>query len=213
MPFSSDHHIAANRAQEQSEGDTFTEERYRQMYRQFPPQTVDIMDVGCNTGRGGAILHELNPRLRIVGLDCVSERIARLNPNHYCDSVLGFSTSIDRPDKSFDAIVGGEFIEHVPPIQIEPTLCEFFRILRLRGRLILTTPNPYFLKNRLRGTSVLLEDSHVTQHYPESLRSRMLQIGFSRVKILGSGRLTRYLGARFPLRSAYGSYLITGDKW
>jgi len=213
MPSDSEYLLSVNRSQYFSETDTFTEDRYRQMYHQLSAKTVDILDVGCNTGRGGAVLCQENQALKITGLDCLAERIEKLDGTVYHDKISGFSTDIQRPDKSFDAIVGGEFIEHVPPVQIDPTLCEFFRILRLRGRLILTTPNPHYLRNRWKGLSVLLDDSHVTQHYPESLRHRMLQIGFSNVKIVGSGRLTSILGAHFPLLSAYGSYLIRGDKW
>ncbi len=36
-----------------SEVDQFTEERYRLFHRFLPRQIVNILDVGCNTGRGG----------------------------------------------------------------------------------------------------------------------------------------------------------------
>jgi hypothetical protein len=77
----------------------------------------------------------------------------------------------------------------------------------------LTTPNPKYLKNRLRNLSVLLEDSHLTQHYPQCLAWRLKTIGFSNVRAYGSGRLTRFLGEYFPILSAYGSYLMQADKW
>jgi hypothetical protein len=41
----------------------------------------------------------------------------------------------------------------------------------------------------------------------------MRLIGFSNISIFGSGRVSSYLGQRFPWRSVYGSYLIQGDKW
>jgi hypothetical protein len=37
--------------------------------------------------------------------------------------------------------------------------------------------------------------------------------GYSHVRIYGSGKASRYLGYYFPLRTLYGSYLITGDKY
>ena len=110
-------------------------------------------------------------------------------------------------------IVGGEFIEHVPPAQIDQTLTEFFRVLRLKGRLLLTTPNPNYLKNKFKKLSVLQEPSHLSQHYPDALAFRMRLVGFSNIRIYGSGRVSLYLGQRFPLLSVYGSYLIRGDKW
>jgi hypothetical protein len=36
--------------------------------------------------------------------------------------------------------------------------------------------------------------------------------GFSHVRVLGSGRISRKLGEHVPVLSVYGSYLITADK-
>ena len=76
----------------------------------------------------------------------------------------------------------------------------------------MTTPNPRYLKNRIRGLSVLSDPSHVTQHYPEILKRRLMGIGFSSVEIKGSGKVSRFLGTRFPL-FFYGSYLLSAKKW
>jgi ubiquinone/menaquinone biosynthesis C-methylase UbiE len=205
--------IAANRSQCVSETDSFTPDRYRQMQSHFPKGAKKILDVGCNTGRGGFVLKRINPAYELIGLDCVPERLTALDKQVYQQTICGFSTNIPVGNKSFDAIVGGEFIEHVPPSQIDATLTEFFRILRLKGRLLLTTPNPNYLKNKLNNLSVLLDESHLTQHFPDALAHRMRLIGFSNISIFGSGRVSSYLGQRFPWRAVYGSYLIQGDKW
>lgn len=202
-----------NRAQTGAETDSFTVERYRQMHSHLPPGAKDVIDVGCATGRGGVIMKQLSSSLHITGLDCVPERIAQLDKTVYQNTLCCFSTRIPVPNDSFDSIVGGEFIEHVPPNEIDATLTEFFRVLRLRGRLILTTPNPHYIKNKFRGLSVLLDKAHVTQHYPDCLKNRLRAIGYSRVKIYGSGRMIRYIGQRFPIVAVYGSYLVTADKW
>ena len=68
-------------------------------------------------------------------------------------------------------------------------------------------------KNRVKHLSVLLESSHLSQHYPDALAWRMHVIGFSHVAFFGSGRATACFGERFPVQSVYGSYLIQGDKW
>jgi ubiquinone/menaquinone biosynthesis C-methylase UbiE len=213
MPVTRESLIEINRAQEISETDGFTVERYQQMFRHFPKSAMDVLDVGCNTGRGGKVLNHLDPKLRIVGLDCVPERIAFLDREVYARALCGFSSQLSLDNDSLDVIVAGEILEHIPPVEIDATLAEFFRVLRLRGRLILTTPNPGYLKNKLKGLSVLLDKSHITQHYPDCLRRRMRAVGYSRVRIFGSGRMTRYVGQRFPLLLAYGSYLVRGDKW
>lgn len=205
--------VEANRSQRVSETDSFTPARYRQMQSHLPKHARKILDVGCNTGRGGGVLKAINPEYEMTGLDCVPERLAALDKAVYQQTICGFSNEIPIRDKSFDAIVGGEFIEHVPPSQINATLAEFFRVLRLKGRLLLTTPNPNYLKNRLKNLSVLQEESHLTQHYPDALAFRMRLIGFSHISIFGTGKVSSYLGPHFPWLSIYGSYLIQGDKW
>ena len=42
-----------NVLQVESEVDSFTEDRYRQFYKNFPVNVDNVLDIGCNTGRGG----------------------------------------------------------------------------------------------------------------------------------------------------------------
>ncbi|SEP49537.1 Methyltransferase domain-containing protein [Rhodospirillales bacterium URHD0017] len=212
MTTGNDQIIRLNREQELSETDTFTERRYRQFARHFGRDTRTVLDVGCNTGRGGAAMMAINPDLQITGLDCVPERIKALDPAVYKRAICAFTQDTKLPNDSFDAIVAGEFIEHVPPDLVFPTLCEFFRLLRLKGLLLMTTPNPLYLKNRLTGASVL-GGAHISQHRARNLRRRLEDVGFSQVRIRGSGRVSVALGERFPVLAAYGSYLTKAVKW
>ena len=98
------------------------------------------------------------------------------------------------------------------PIKVDVTLCEFFRLLRLKGRLLLTTPNPRYIRHFLEGTSVL-GGAHISQHYITSLRRRLAAVGFLAITIRGSGRVSSILGGHIPLRAVYGSYLAFGSKW
>lgn len=204
--------ITLNRAQQQSETDRFTVRRYQQFVRHFGPNTRDVLDVGCNTGRGGSVMKALVPALRLTGIDCVPERVAALDPLVYAENICGAANKIPLASDSFDAIVSGEFLQALPPDQVDGTLCEFFRLLKPKAVLLLTTPNPRYLRNKLNGTSVL-GGAHLSQHYPESLRRRLLDIGFSGVKVRGSGGVSGMIGERFPFRSVYGSYLVRARKW
>jgi 2-polyprenyl-3-methyl-5-hydroxy-6-metoxy-1,4-benzoquinol methylase len=204
--------VALNREQEISETDSFTERRYLQFVRYFAPDTRKVLDVGCNTGRGGAAMKAVRPALSITGVDCVPERVTALDPLIYSDRICGFTHNLLLPSNSFDAIVAGEFIEHLSPDLVFPTLCEFFRLLRLGGQLLLTTPNPRYLKLRLKRTTVL-GGAHISQHHIGSLRRRLMDIGFSSIKIRGSGRVSVILGELFPVRAVYGSYLAEAKKW
>jgi 2-polyprenyl-3-methyl-5-hydroxy-6-metoxy-1,4-benzoquinol methylase len=213
MPQTNEEIVEANRSQSVGETDSFTPERYRQFFGHFPHNSRTVLDVGCSTGRGGTSLKSLDPNLEITGFDCLPERIESLDKEIYAHGLVGFSSAIPARDGTFDVVVGGEFIEHLPPGEVDKVLVEFFRVIRLRGRLLLTTPNPNYLKNKFKNLSVLLEPSHLSQHFADALRLRMQLAGFSRVRIFGSGRATKYLGERLPILSCYGSYLIQGDKW
>jgi 2-polyprenyl-3-methyl-5-hydroxy-6-metoxy-1,4-benzoquinol methylase len=205
------HYEAKNTQTDESEHDPFAEDRYRQFCKYLPMDALRILDVGCNTGRGGITLKAIRPELTIAGLDCVQSKLDVL-PNCYAERIYGLSTDIPAPDGAFDVVVAGEFLEHLYPSDVDRTLCEFQRVLKVGGHLLLTTPNPNYLKHLLLGSSVY-RDYHLTQHYPKVLKNRLRMHGFSRVRVLGSGRASRYIGSYFPLLSAYGSYLVLAQKY
>jgi ubiquinone/menaquinone biosynthesis C-methylase UbiE len=194
-----------------SETDDFTLERYRQFYSFFPNKSESVLDIGCNTGRGGEVLKKLNNQLIINGLDCVKSRLDQLDSQIYTHKIYGLSTEIPCDEYSFDVVVAGEFIEHLYPIDVDKTLTEIFRVLKIGGRLILTTPNPEDIKKKMRGESVL-GGAHVSQHFCHALKLKLQMLGYSNIKIFGSGRVTRYLGYYFPIINLYGSYLLVADK-
>jgi len=200
-----------NLEQEVSESDPFTLERYQQFFQHFPRQLKTVLDVGCNTGRGGGVIKQLNPQLFLVGLDCVQSRLDQLDSEVYDQTICSYSTRINTTDSSFDVVVAGEFIEHLYPSDVHPTLQEFYRVIRPSGRLLLTTPNPNYVRLKLTGESVL-GGAHVSQHYPAELKKELEVVGFVNIKVLGSGKVSRFLGEKFPLLSLYGSYLTLADK-
>lgn len=213
MSFENSDLIDRNLKQLVSESDDFTPGRYTQFADHFPSHAKDMLDIGCNTGRGGRIIKSRMPHLRITGLDCVPQRLENIDRNVYDSVICGFANDVPAPSNSFDVIVAGEIIEHIPGIAVFPTLCEALRLLRLKGKLMLTTPNPHYLRNRLQNLSVLTEASHVSQHTVASMRRKLEDAGFSQIRMFGSGRMTRYIGQHFPWLSVYGSYLAVATKW
>jgi ubiquinone/menaquinone biosynthesis C-methylase UbiE len=201
-----------NLQQEMSERDTFTEERYRQFYSFFPANTSTVLDIGCNTGRSGQTFKKLNHELKISGLDCVKDRLERLPKQVYDQCIYSLSTNIFCEDRTFDVVVAGEFIEHIYAIDVDKTLTEMFRVLKVGGRLLLTTGNPLNIKKRIYRESVLDNEAHLSQHFHDALSLKLKMMGFASVKVYGSGKLTRYLGYYFPWLHLYGSYLVIADK-
>lgn len=204
--------VAENIAQTESERDPFTEARYRQFLRWLPGDSLRVLDVGCNTGRGGRVLKRARPALLISALDIVQDRLDRLPPGVYSDTVCGSATAMPIADHSRDAIVAGEFIEHLPPRAAGEFLHEAFRVLRLGGVLMLTTPNPGDIKRRLRGRSIL-GGAHVSQHHAPVLANQLRAAGFGEVRVRGSGKTSRWLGTGFPWLDLYGSYFAFARKY
>ena len=178
-----------NELQQSSETDPFTESRYIQFAKFLPAGPLKILDVGCNTGRGGAALKKLRPELQIFGLDLLQSRLDRLPRDAYSGTVCGSATQVPSPDNTYDAVVAGEFIEHLLPIDAHKFVADAFRVLKVGGRLLLTTPNPGDWKLRLRGRT-LLGSAHLSQHHPSTFKTVLRMYGFSRVRVLGSGKVS-----------------------
>lgn len=191
--------------------DSFEFERYKQFYKYFPAGTRSVLDVGCNTGRGGTSLKKIDPDLELYGLDLSEKRLAEVPKDAYTDTILGSCTDIPAESDSFDVVVQGEFIEHLSFADTIPTLTECYRVVRSGGRLMLTTPNPEYFLLKINGKSVM-GGEHISQHYYRSMIDLLHYAGFSDVKARGTGKVSRYLGEHFPLMAAYGSYMLIASK-
>ena len=199
-----------NNLQSHAEEDDFTPDRYRQFSRYLPQTCRKVLDLGCCTGVGGATLKQLRPDLELHGFDCSTDRLSRLPPA-YEGRHCGDATRMTFADAEFDAVLMGEFIEHLYPHDVDPCLYEVQRILSVGGRILLTTPNPKGWKKRFLRQTVY-SVGHVSQHFRPVLCLRLKMAGFDRIRVYGSGRSTRYLPEVLPLRNVFGSLLYLGDK-
>jgi len=201
-------YVELNERQTESESDDFTPRRYVQFARHLRGDGSSVLDVGCGVGRGGRVLKRMIPGITLMGLDCVPGRIERIPPGVYARAFCATSMAMPLEGASVDCIVAGEFIEHLSEADVDRTLQEFARVLRPGGKLLMTTPNPSYWRLRLTGRSVL-GGAHLSEHQASKLAARLRRHGFSGATVCGSGRWSKYLGERFPLPAAYGSYLIT----
>jgi len=100
-----------------------------------------VLDVGCGTGYGAALLAE--KAAGVVGVDSAWEAIQYARGNYFQQN-LSFACADCRDlpfrDHSFDQAVLFEVIEHVA--EQPRCLSEIRRVLTPEGTLILSTPNP-----------------------------------------------------------------------
>lgn len=202
-------YISLNSAQVSAEHDPFVIDRYRQFARHLRMASGSILDVGCSTGVGGRAMKMALPALSLIGLDCLQHRLNKLPRDVYSGAICNYSTKIDFADGHFDAIVAGEFIQNLTYGDGILTLGEFQRVLRAGGRLLMTTPYPDYIKLKFGGRPIV-GGAHVSAHYPKQLAVMMSDAGFTEIGWCGSGRMSGWLGEKFPLMSAYGSFLIWG---
>ncbi len=130
---------------------------------------LDVLDVGCNTGYG--TLRLVPVARRVVGVDVSPQAIERARlraPDGSPEFIVTGGGKLPFPDGSFDLVTSFQVLEHVP----DPAayLAELRRVLRPRGRLILTTPNAAI---RLYPGMRPWNRFHVREYLPAELRAAL----------------------------------------
>lgn len=109
-------------------------------------QNKKILDIGCFTGYLMEKLRENNNE--VYGVDISQKAVGTAKKK----GLNCFQGDIDKglkfKDKSFDAIVMGEIIEHI--FDTDKVIKEIRRMLKDKGHLIITTPNIASLNRRIR---------------------------------------------------------------
>lgn len=199
-----------NLLQTWSENDPFTKERYEQFCR-YIKDGQTVLDIGCNTGRGGIVMKDRFPSLKIYGVELLRERIEKI-PNTVYELVFNDSIITTNCNNiKFDVIVAGEVIEHIPKTLFANMLHNCKHLLNENGQILFTTPNPNSFLVKLGRDSVFKDPSHVNIMTIQNFKNRIESSGLSIKSIKGSGKSSRYLGYSFPL-SFYGSYLSVINK-
>jgi len=187
-----------------SESDPYTVERYIQISKYCSEGNL-ILEIGCNTGRGGAVLKSEIQKIDIIGLDIIQDRLNKIQSGIYnslvCKSIHEFDS-----DLKFDRIIAGEVIEHIPEDEFELMLLKCKALLKDNGLMIFTTPNPESLLVRLGRNKVFNDPSHVNLMKISDFSKKIKNAGLRIIKLKGSGKMNRYL-KNWPFMSLYGSYL------
>jgi cyclopropane fatty-acyl-phospholipid synthase-like methyltransferase len=200
-----------NASQTISETDTFTLERYKQ-FAEYLNDSMTVLDIGCNTGRGGNVIKKLYPKTMLYGIELISERIEKIPIGIY-EHVYNISiTNWESNHIRFDRIIAGELIEHIPENDFISMLMICKRYLKKDGLILFTTPNPNSLLVKLGRNSVFNDPSHVNIMSVRKFKDIINKVDLKIKKIEGSGKVTRLLGSKLPLINLYGSYLAILTK-
>ena len=159
----------------------------RTLFREWVGTGARVLDVGC---RFGALTRSYLDGNTVVGLD-VDRRALEEARSLGIETVWADAAEpLPLEDESFDVVVLGELLEHLPLPQL--TVSEARRVLRPGGRLVGSVPNAYRLKGRLAfllGRPPEPDPTHLHLFSPENLRR--LLAGFDQVQLrFVAGRLT-----------------------
>ena len=195
-----------NLKQSWSEVDPFTLERYKQ-FCTYLSNGQSVLDIGCNTGRGGVVLKSTFSDLKLYGIDLIQERADKIPLGIYENVFVDSIVTANCEGLKFDRIIAGEVIEHIPKEIFVDMLLNCKRLLKDDGLILFTTPNPNSLLVKLGRDSVFQDASHVNIMSIKDFRAIVVKAGLKVQFIEGSGKASRFLGYSFPLTSLYGSYL------
>jgi methionine biosynthesis protein MetW len=154
------------------------------------PPADSVLDIACHHGDMLEMLREKLPNARLVGADISDQYVAQTRARGFeaveCDVTQGLPFE----SGTFDCVIFGEVIEHL--VDPDAALAEIVRVLRVGGRMILTTPNLAVWYNRillLFGVQPIFTETS-------------LHVNLGRVlKQLGQGNVTQGHLKIFTLRS------------
>ena len=162
--FYSKHHLGGNRINQ-----SISEAKRSQLFKKWAGKNKKVLDMGC---RDGILTRHFIEQNEVTGLDIDKLALEACKNNLNIKTIWAdFSLQIPIPTSSFDVVIAGEVIEHLPYPEI--TISEVSRILKPEGLFIGSVPNSYHLKNRLRvlkGRLIDYDQTHLRAYNVMLLR-------------------------------------------
>jgi SAM-dependent methyltransferase len=129
--------------------------------------------LGCRM-RDGFLTSKLSRIFReVVGIDpsLSGIKFAKSKAKDNMSLIVGSAEKLPFKHNSFDKVTLFEVIEHIPENQVESVVGEISRVLKGRGKIIVTTPNSHNLINR-----ILKREKVSLKHEREYSYKELLQI-------------------------------------
>lgn len=148
----------------------------RRYFSRYFPGRPAILHAGCG---GGQVEEGIIDPVSVIGLDISANALSLYKKNHPGSNlILGDIMSTGFKDESLDGIYNLGVMEHFSEEEIDHILCEFRRVLKKEGRIILFWPPRYgatvivlggvhFFYNSVLGKKVRLHPPE-----PSLIRSR-----------------------------------------
>jgi len=160
-------------------------------------QNKDVLDVGCvqhdpQSYKSRFWVHKAVAKVAksVIGLDLHEEGVKVLQAQGF--NVIAANAESFELDRKFDVIVAGDIIEHLGNFNGFLQSCK--RHLKDQGRLLVSTPNPWYWRNILKAAvSVEVHNNpeHVCWICPRTLRQLVRRHGMDVGEIQFGSRYRR----------------------
>jgi len=113
-----------------------------EIFNEIPPIASSILDVGCGKGTVAALIKTMATiwpeKCYIIGID-ISAYLLNFAKRYYDDVIQAHASFLPFRDKTFDAVISVEVLEHLTKREGYRMLAEIERITR--KKIIITTPS------------------------------------------------------------------------
>jgi ubiquinone/menaquinone biosynthesis C-methylase UbiE len=107
-------------------------------------QGQKVLDLGCGTGRYCLLFSQRGAR--VVGVDpspgMLDQAKRKVTQSNDFELLQGTLEQLHFPDEHFDLVVSALTLSHLP--ELEPTLREVARALKIGGRLVISDVHPFW---------------------------------------------------------------------
>jgi SAM-dependent methyltransferase len=175
----------------------FARRRMDNVFALLPPVSGRrVLDLGC--GMGTFAIETARRGAAAVGIDLAAAALPEAAGLARAESVAAPFVRADAAtlpfaDRSFDVALAADFTEHLDDRTLDRVAAELARVVRPGGTLVVYTPSPSHVLERLRRLGLLeQEPSHIGLRHASELEGVFARHGFTT-------RRRQYLPSHLPL--------------